>query len=49
MPFSKTHPNVAAYFERIAARASFQRTIAEARPYFQYYPFNDAIPARFKT
>ena len=47
VPYSKTHPKVAAYFDRLANRASFQRVIAEARPYFQYYPYREAIPARF--
>jgi glutathione S-transferase len=47
VPFAESHPNVAAYFDRIASRPSFQRTIAEARPYFQFYPYHDAIPKRF--
>jgi glutathione S-transferase len=46
-PFAETHPNAAAYFDRLAARPSFQRVIAEARPYFHFYPFHDSIPARF--
>jgi glutathione S-transferase len=47
VPFTATHPAVAAYFDRLANRASFQRVIAEARPYFQFYPYREAIPARF--
>jgi glutathione S-transferase len=47
VPFSKTHPKVAAYFDRLANRASFQRVISEARPYFHNYPYREAIPARF--
>jgi glutathione S-transferase len=47
VPFSKTHPNLAAYFDRIVSRPSVQRTIAEARPYFSFYPYREAIPARF--
>jgi len=46
-PFSGTHPGVTAYFDRLTERPSFQRVIAEARPYFQFYPFRDSIPARF--
>jgi glutathione S-transferase len=46
-PFGKTHANVAAYFERLIVRPSFQRVIEEARPHFRYFPFNEAIPARF--
>jgi glutathione S-transferase len=46
-PFSVTHPNVAAYFERLLARPSFQRVLAEARPYFGLFPYKESIPARF--
>jgi glutathione S-transferase len=46
-PFASAHPMVAAYFERLLARASFKRVIAEARPYFKLFPYKDAIPARF--
>ena len=43
-PFSPSHPNVAAYFARLLARPSFKRVIAEARPYFQFFPFKDDMP-----
>jgi glutathione S-transferase len=46
-PFSDSHPHVVAYFERLVERPSFKRVIAEARPYFQFFPFKDSIPARF--
>jgi glutathione S-transferase len=46
-PFSRDCPNVVAYFDRLAARPSFIRTIAEARPYFHFFPFVDDIPERF--
>lgn len=36
-----------AYFERLVMRASVKRVIEEARPWFKYYPFREAIPARF--
>jgi glutathione S-transferase len=36
-----------AYFDRLMARPSVQRVMAEAKPYFQFYPFVDAIPKRF--
>jgi len=45
--FTKTHPNAAAYFERLLQRPSVQRVLDEARPYFKYYPFKEALPARF--
>jgi glutathione S-transferase len=47
VPFSDTHPHVAAYFERLMERPSFQRVLAEARPWFKYFPYIEAIPARF--
>ena len=47
VPFANTQPNVAAYFERLLERPSFKRVLAEARPYFQFFPFKDAMPARF--
>lgn len=46
-PFDGTHPSLGAYFERLLERPSFQRTLAEARPYFPLFPYKDAIPARF--
>ena len=36
------------YTDRLFARASFQRVLEEARPFFEYYPFADQIPARFR-
>ncbi|NRP70698.1 Glutathione S-transferase GstB [Ensifer psoraleae] len=47
VPFETTHPNLAAYFERLLLRPSFQRTLAEARPYFDLFPYKDDIPERF--
>ncbi|OAP35861.1 glutathione S-transferase [Sinorhizobium glycinis] len=46
-PFSGTHPDLSAYFERLLERPSFQRTLAEAKPYFDMFPYKEAIPARF--
>ena len=36
-----------AYFDRLMERPSVQRVMIEAKPYFQFYPFVDAIPKRF--
>lgn len=47
-PFSATHPHAAAYFERLVARPSVKRVIAEAQPYFHMFPYQDAIPSRFR-
>jgi glutathione S-transferase len=46
-PFTPTYPVLAAYFDRLMTRPSVARVLEEARPYFQYFPFADAIPARF--
>jgi glutathione S-transferase len=47
-PFASSHPHVAAYFERLLARPSFARVLVEARPYFQYFPYVEALPERFR-
>jgi len=46
-PFPPGHAHLAAYFERLVARPSFARVLAEARPYFAMFPFKDDMPARF--
>jgi glutathione S-transferase len=46
--FPTSTPRLAAYFERLVARASVARVLDEARPYFKHYPFADDIPARFR-
>jgi glutathione S-transferase len=47
MPFSPSQVYLAKYFERLLERPSVARTIKEAQPYFQYFPFKEAMPARF--
>jgi glutathione S-transferase len=37
------------YFDRLMDRPSVRRVLDEARPYFHFYPFADAIPLRFKA
>jgi glutathione S-transferase len=37
-PFGKTHPCTTAYLERLKARPSFARVLAEAEPYFAMFP-----------
>lgn len=46
-PIPQDHPNLSAYYERLMARPSFKRCLDEAQPWFDYYPFKHAIPARF--
>jgi glutathione S-transferase len=40
--------NLRAYFDRLTERPSVKRVIEEAKPYFQNYPFAEAIPTRFR-
>jgi glutathione S-transferase len=37
-PFTLTHRHLAAYYERLLARPSFARAVAEAKPYFHLFP-----------
>lgn len=47
-PLPPELPALCGYFERLMSRPSVQRTLQEARPYFHFYPYADAIPARFR-
>ena len=47
VPFAASQVHLIEYFERLLERPSIERTIEEARPYFQYFPFKHAMPARF--
>ncbi len=38
LPFRETHPRTAAYLDRLMARPSFARVLAEAEPYFKQFP-----------
>jgi glutathione S-transferase len=46
-PIPDGHPKLAAYFERLLARPSVGRVIADARPYLRHFPLADRVPARF--
>ncbi|WP_433735595.1 glutathione S-transferase family protein [Pseudomonas putida] len=48
VPFPDDCQNLSAYFERLIQRPSIQRVIDEAKPWFAYYPFAEAIPERFR-
>jgi len=47
-PFPAGCTRLAAYFERLVARPSVRRVLEEAKPWFQYFPFADDLPARFR-
>ncbi len=46
-PFGPKRPVLQHYFEALMARPSVQRAIVQAQPFFQYFPLNEKIPARF--
>ncbi len=48
VPFPASSAHLSAYFERLMERPSVQRVIDEAKPYFHFFPFADAIPQRFR-
>lgn len=46
-PFSSEHPALANYLDRLVARPSVRRVLAEAQPWLQYFPFQAALNPRF--
>jgi glutathione S-transferase len=46
-PYRAAYPALAGYFERLMLRPPVQRVIREAKPWFQYFPFADALEPRF--
>lgn len=46
-PIDPAHRHLLEYFERLMARPSIRRVIAEARPFFDIFPYREAMPARF--
>ncbi|MES2786233.1 MAG: glutathione S-transferase family protein [Pseudomonadota bacterium] len=47
VPLTQAHPRLAAYFERLVSHPAVARTLEEARPYLQFYPYREAMPQRF--
>lgn len=47
VPLSAAHPRLRDYLERVLQRPSVARVLDEAKPYFQYYPYREALPAKF--
>lgn len=46
-PFAPGQDRLQAYHERLLARPSVARVLAEARPYLHLFPYRDLVPARF--
>lgn len=47
VPFGDGRQRLTAYFDRVVERPSVARVLAEARPYFRFYPFSERLPQRF--
>ena len=47
-PIPEVCTHLSAYVARLTERPSFRRVIEEAKPYFSFFPFADAIPKRFR-
>ena len=46
-PFPAEQQHLASYLERLLARPSVRRAIAEAQPYFSMFPYRDAMPESY--
>ena len=46
-PWGAEQVELDGYFERLLARPSVARTLAEAQPFFDYFPYRELMPARF--
>lgn len=47
VPIAPAHERLLAYVERLLQRPSVARTLAEARPYFRFYPGRQGLARRF--
>lgn len=48
VPLQDAHQRLAAYIKQLMARPSVARTLDEARPYFRFYPYREALPAEYR-
>lgn len=46
-PVGDDRPVLRDYFERLLARPSVRRVLSEAQPYFKFFPYREAMSARF--
>ena len=46
-PWGEDQGGLDGYFERLLARPSVARTLKEAQPFFDYFPYRERMPARF--
>ena len=47
VPLAAGHDRLRRYLDRVLERPSVARVLGEARPSFRFYPFREALPARF--
>jgi glutathione S-transferase len=47
VPLPEAHQRLGRYFDRLLQRPSVARVLHEAQPFFQFYPYSEALPARF--
>jgi glutathione S-transferase len=48
VPLNAEHVRLGGYLERVLQRPSVARVLEEAQPFFQYYPYREALPARYR-
>ncbi|ROZ78816.1 glutathione S-transferase family protein [Ramlibacter sp. WS9] len=48
VPLQAEHRRLGGYLERVLQRPSVARVLEEAQPFFQYYPYREALPARYQ-
>lgn len=48
VPMGADQQRLLDYFERLLERPSFKQVLEEARPWFAFYPFAEALPPRFR-
>ena len=46
-PFASDQHHASSYLERLLQRPSVRRVLSEAQPYFNMFPYRDAMPARY--
>lgn len=46
-PIPAQHAQLLAYFERLLQRPAVQRVLQEAKPWLAFFPYKEAVPARF--
>jgi len=46
-PAGTDSPQLQGYLERLLARPSVKRVLSEAQPYFEFFPYREAMPRQF--